>query len=303
MFDENADSPTAAAQPPVPQSTPNDSLPSVQPAAPVNDTFSNYSPAFQQAAATEATFVPGRVENNVSTPPVPSPTSNNEAPFNQTSAVSTAGNSNLPQSGQVEHYQPTSLPATSLTELSSTSTPVTNQTSTPYLESQGQESASRSDDTSTDLEAVAFDLANLYLDSRLKVLVTGENHPEVWEGLTKKYPLYASRINDFFTTLKAAEKVKKDSYPEADGLMQKLNFHMVEKEATRMLLTDLLWRRVSDTGGKLERSVNFPEEAVAILREMGCNDTEIKEKIEISVYTAMRAILEGKLRVNRLPKV
>lgn len=154
-----------------------------------------------------------------------------------------------------------------------------------------------------DVDIASSEVTNLYLDYRLKIGLVAEQHPEAWEEAAKNYPLYATRVNDLFQALREAEKVKKESYPEADILMQKLNFYMVENEASRMLLTDILWRRVTDSVGKLDRKMNFPAEASSMLKEMGVSEEEIRHQVEISPFEVIKSILSGKLRVNRLPSV
>ena len=153
-----------------------------------------------------------------------------------------------------------------------------------------------------DLALVADQLTNLYLDYRLKMSLAQEAKTEAWEEAAKKFPDYAQKITDLAQTLRASEKIKKESYPEADSLMQRINFHQVEDEASRMLLTDILWRRASNQSGKLDADLNLPEEATQMLKEMGVSAEDIRGEVELTPSEVMEQILSGKLRVIKVSK-
>jgi hypothetical protein len=49
--------------------------------------------------------------------------------------------------------------------------------------------------------------------------------------------------------------------------------------------------------------MNFPQEAVAMLKEMGLTGEQILKQNSLSLFEVVKAILSGQLRVNRLPRV
>lgn len=148
------------------------------------------------------------------------------------------------------------------------------------------------------LEATARAVVKLYLDYRLKLALGQEPKLELWEETTKKFPDFAQKIHDLGEALKDAEKIKKEAFPEADSIIQRINFHNIEDEASRMLLTDILWRRATTNTGKFDREMSLPEEGVQMLREMGLSEDDADGELEISPREIVEKILSGKLRIS-----
>ncbi|MDP2671240.1 MAG: hypothetical protein Q8P13_02145 [bacterium] len=150
------------------------------------------------------------------------------------------------------------------------------------------------------LKKASFDVTILYLDYRQKLALSGEANTAQWEEVAKAYPDFAGKIQELAATLREVEKVKKEAYPETDQILQKVSFHNVEDEASRMLLTDFLWRRATNQSGKFDKEMSFAKEAVSILRELGVSEEKLRSKVDLSPVQILEEVLKGKLRLSKI---
>lgn len=299
MFDDNGDnSPTPAAQP-----TPNIPAPTqegggMNQPSPVNPSEPSPVPQPQEAPVIPSSQPPVVTETAPSMPAWAAPTTVSASSQTQPSPQQLDDSLNAaPQPAQEVQKVMNDEPPIFSEPSEPKEVPVP-ETQTPPLPQPSPQGETNKDD----IDLVSREVVDLYLDHRLKVGLASSQDADSWEQAAQNFPLYATRINDFFQALREAEKVKKESYPEADMLMQKLNFYMIGNEASRMLLTDILWRRTTDSLGKIDRGINFPSEAVAMLKEMGQEEESIRNGINVSPFDVVKSILSGRLRLNRLPQ-
>lgn len=144
-------------------------------------------------------------------------------------------------------------------------------------------------------------VAGLYLGDQVSNLLrtqSPEQRDDYWNRAVQEYAPFGENIRGLREVLKVADVTKK-AYPAPIGTVMALHFSGVSDETAKMLLTDILFARVTKSPGYMDYSIEPYSEAQEIVKELGVQDGLRGEQVKsVSLNQAIGAVLTGSLRTS-----